>query len=108
MKRDTMTEDETLADIDLGLLNVQKTQVRIVVLVSGVVALQGLTFLFLAWMAEGLIRTAVIGVIGAGTFGLGVLVWLINFRVYGQVALTVDDATENHPALARSDENDSS
>jgi hypothetical protein len=47
-------------------------------------------------------------VIGAGTFGLGVLVWLINFRVYGQVALTVDDATETHPALARSDEDDSS
>jgi hypothetical protein len=52
-----MTEEETLADIDLGLLNVQKNLVRIVVLVSGTVALQGLTFLFFARMAEGLIRT---------------------------------------------------
>lgn len=103
-----MTDDETLADIDLGLLNIQKNLVRIVVLVSGVIVLQGLTFLILAWMAEGLIRTVVIGVIGASIFLLGVIVWLYNFRVYGQVALTVDDATENHPALARSDEDDSS
>lgn len=108
VKRDTMTDDETLADIDLGLLNIQKNLVRIVVLVSGVLALQGLTFLFLAWMAEGFFRTVVIGVIGAGVFGLGVLVWLYNFRVYGTVALTVDDAKANHPAMARTDEEDSS
>jgi protein-S-isoprenylcysteine O-methyltransferase Ste14 len=103
-----MTEEETLADIDLGLLNIQQHLVRIVVLVSSVLVLQGITLLGLAWMADGFVTTLIFGVIGAIVSIVGLLIWIGNFRAYGTVSLTVDEAKESHPAIKGSDESDSS
>ena len=50
-----MADTETLADIDLSLLDIQQNLARIVVLVSSVLVLQGLTFLILAWMINGFV-----------------------------------------------------
>lgn len=101
-------DDATLADLDLSLLNVQQHLIRIIVLVSSVVVLQALTFLFLAWMADGFVMTAVLGVIGAIVFLIGLLVWIGNFRAYGTMTLTIDEAKANHPAVRESDDSDSS
>jgi hypothetical protein len=60
-----MFDTETLADIDLSLLDIQQNLVRIVVLVSSVLVLQGLTFLILAWMVNGFVVSLSIGVLGA-------------------------------------------
>jgi protein-S-isoprenylcysteine O-methyltransferase Ste14 len=103
-----MCDDETLADIDLGLLDIQQDLVRIVVLVSSVLVIQGLTLLILAWIADGFVVSIVIGVIGAIISIVGLGVWIGNFRAYGAVALTVDEAKENHPAVKDSDESNSS
>lgn len=103
-----MSDDETLADIDLGLLDIQQNLVRIIVLVSSVLVLQGITLLILAWIVDGFVMTIVIGVVGALICIIGLLVWIGNFRVYGTIALTVDEAKANHPALKDSDEEDSS
>jgi protein-S-isoprenylcysteine O-methyltransferase Ste14 len=103
-----MSDDETLADIDLGLLDVQQNLVRIVVLVSTVLVLQGITFLFLAWIADGFVMTVIISVLGALVSIVGLFVWIGNFRAYGAVALTVNEAKENHPAVKDSDESESS
>lgn len=103
-----MPDDETLADVDLGLLDIQQEMVRIVVFVSSILVLQGLTFLILAWMADGFVMSVVIGVVGAIVFVVGLLIWIGNFRTYGAVAFTVDEAKKNHPAVNDSDESDSS
>jgi len=103
-----MSDDETIADIDLGLLDIQQDLVRIVVLVSSVLVLQGLTFLFLAWMADEFVITVVMAVLGAVVTLVGLGVWIGNLRAYGSVALQVDTAKENHPAMEQSDEPDSS
>lgn len=101
-----MSDDETLADIDLGLLDIQQDLVRIVVLVSSVLVLQGLTFLFLAWMADGFVMTVVMAVLGAVVTLVGLGIWIGNFRAYGTVALKIDEAKENHPAVKQTDESD--
>ena len=103
-----MSDDETLADIDLGLLDIQKDLVRIVVLVSSVLVLQGLTFLFLAWMADSFLMTVVVAVLGVVVTLVGLRIWIGNFRAYGTVALKVNEAKEHHPAAKESDELDSS
>jgi len=102
-----MSDDETLADIDLGLLDIQQDLVRIVVLVSSVLVLQGLTFLILAWMVEGFVITIVIALLGAVITLVGLGVWIGNFRAYGSVALQVDAAKEDHPARGQSEDSDS-
>jgi|APHM01.1.fsa_nt_gi hypothetical protein len=103
-----MADTETLADIDLSLLDIQQNLIRIVVLVSSVLVLQGLTFLILAWIANGLVVSLSIGVVGAIILLVGGAVWIGNFRAYGAVKLTVDAAKEDHPAVNDSDEPDSS
>lgn len=101
-----MSDDETLADIDLGLLNIQQGLVRIVVLVSSVLVLQGLTFLILAWLADGFLITLVIALLGVAVTLVGLGVWIGNFRAYGSVTLQVDAAKEDHPANSPSEESD--
>lgn len=103
-----MPDDETLADIDLGLLDIQQDLVRIVVLVSSVLVLQGLTFLILAWIADGFVITLVIALLGVVVTLVGLAVWIGNFRAYGTVALKIDEAKGNHPAVKDSDESESS
>ena len=103
-----MSDDETLADIDLGLLDIQQDLVRIVVLVSSVLVIQGLTLLILAWIADGFVVSILIGVIGAIISIVGLGIWIGNFRAYGAVALTVAEAKEHHPAVKDSNESDSS
>jgi hypothetical protein len=56
-----MSGDETLADIDLSLLDIQQDLVRIVILISSVLMLQGLTLLILAWIADGFVVGTLIG-----------------------------------------------
>jgi protein-S-isoprenylcysteine O-methyltransferase Ste14 len=102
-----MSDDETLADIDLGLLDIQQDLVRIVVLVSSVLVLQGLTLLILAWIADGFVVSILIGVIGAVVLIVGLGVWIGNFRAYGSAALQVDAAKEDHPARGQSEDSDS-
>jgi protein-S-isoprenylcysteine O-methyltransferase Ste14 len=103
-----MSDDETLADIDLSLLDIQQDLVRIVVLVSSVLVLQGLTFLILAWIANGFVVSILIGGVGAIVLIIGLGVWIGNFRAYGTVALKIDEAKGNHPAVKDSDETESS
>lgn len=103
-----MSDEETFADIDLSLLDIQKNLVRIVVLVSSVLVLQGVTLLFLAWMADGFVMTVIVGLLGGVVTVIGLGVWIGNFRAYGSVALQVDAAKENHPAVSQSDDSDSS
>ena len=103
-----MPDNETMADIDLSLLDIQQDLVRIVVLVSSVLVLQGLMFLILAWMANGFVVSILIGVLGAIILLGGVVVWIDNFRAYGAVKLRVDAAKEDHPAVKDLDESDSS
>jgi len=103
-----MADDETLADIDLGLLDIQQDLVRIVVLISSVLVLQGLTFLILAWIADGFVVSIVVGVVGAIVLIVGLGVWIGNFRAYGTVALKIDEAKGNHPAIKESDDSESS
>lgn len=78
-------DENTLADVDLSLLDIQKDLVRIIVLVSSVLTLQGIAFLFLAWVADGFIGTVGIGLVGAIVFGLSVLVWVYFPRISGGV-----------------------
>ena len=103
-----MADTETLADIDLSLLDIQQNLVRIIVLVSSVLMLQGLTFLILAWIANGFVVSLSIGVLGATILLVGGAVWIANFRAYGAVKLTVDAAKEDHPAVTDSEESNSS
>lgn len=103
-----MSDDETLADIDRGLLDIQQNLIRLVVLVSSVLVLQGITFLILAWIADGFVVTVLIGVVGALVSIIGLLIWIGNFRAYGTMALTIDEIKETHPALTDSDESESS
>lgn len=103
-----MFDTETLADIDLSLLDIQQNLVRIVVLVSSVLVLQGLTFLILAWMVNGFVVSLSIGVLGAIILLVGEAVWIANFRAYGAVKFIVDAVKGDHPAVKDSDESDSS
>lgn len=100
------SNDKPVADIDLSLLDIQKDLVRIVVLVSSVLTLQGLTFLFLAWIADGFIITVVIGLLGAVVFVFSLLVWAFNFRAYQEAFFIVREVKEDHPATTQSDEAD--
>lgn len=102
-----MADTETLADIDLSLLDIQQDLVRIVVLVSSVLVLQGLTLLILAWMVNGFAVSLLIGVLGAIILFIRVAVWIGNFRAYGEIKLMIDAAKEDHPAVKDSDESDS-
>ncbi|MDB2294130.1 hypothetical protein DJ83_15230 [Halorubrum ezzemoulense] len=103
-----MSDDETLADIDLSLLDIQQDLVRIVVLVSSVLVIQGLTFLILAWITDGLLTTIVVALLGVVITLVGLGIWIGNFRAYGSVALQVDTAKEDHPARGQSEDSDSS
>lgn len=102
-----MSNGDTLADIDLSLLDIQQDLVRIVVLISSVLVLQGLTFLILAWIADGFVVSIFVGAIGAITVIVGLGVWVGNFRAYGTVAPKVDEAKGNHPAVKGPDKSES-
>ena len=103
-----MTDKETLADIDLGLLDIQQNLVRIVVLVCSVLVLQGLTFLILAWIVDGFVVSILIGVIGTIVLVVGLGVWIGNFRAYGIVAPKINEAKGDHPAVKDSNDSESS
>lgn len=104
---DLFADEDLLANLDVSLLNIQKDLVRIIVLVSAVLALQGLTFLFIAWLADGFLITVVIGLIGGVIFILGLLVWFYNFRVYTEVFFEVRDAKDGHPGIDSSEDSES-
>jgi hypothetical protein len=74
---DLFENEELLANLDVTFLDIQKDLVRIIVLVNSVLLLQGLTFLFLAWVVDSFLATVVIG--------------LICSRIGGWVATTVGD-----------------
>ena len=100
-------DEELLASLDVTLLDIQKDLIRIIVLVNSVLLLQGLTFLFLAWIVDSFLATVVIGLIGAVIFLGSLLIWLYNFQTYGEVFLRVKDAKEGHPGLEPSDDSES-
>ena len=96
---DVSEDDNLLASLDIILLEVQKDVTRNTVIASTVATLQGLMFLFLAWLADGFITTVVIGVVGGVVFILSFLVTFTNFRTYLKVFANVQNAKENHPAI---------
>jgi hypothetical protein len=104
---DLFEDEELLANLDLTLLDIQKDLVRIIVLVNSVLLLQGLTFLFLAWVVDGFLATVVIGLIGTVVFLGSLLIWLYNFQTYGEVFLRVKDPKDGHPGLESSDDSES-
>jgi hypothetical protein len=104
---DLFEDKELLANLDLALLDIQKDLVRIVVLVNSVLLLQGLTFLFIAWIVDSFLATAVIGLIGAVVLLGSLLIWLYNFQTYGEVSLRVEDAKDGHPGLESSKDSES-
>lgn len=104
---DLFEDKELLANLDLALLDIQKDLVRIVVLVNSVLLLQGLTFLFIAWIVDSFLATAVIGLIGAVVLLGSLLIWLYNFQTYGEVSLRVEDAKDGHPGLESSNDSES-
>lgn len=100
MDLDDVSEDgNLLASLDMILLTVQKDVTRNTVLASTVATLQGLTFVFLAWLADTFVITVVIGLVGGIVFILSLLVTFINFKTYLKVFDTVQQAKENHPAV---------
>jgi hypothetical protein len=104
---DLLDDEELLANLDVTFLDIQKDLVRIIVLVNSVLLLQGLTFLFLAWVVDGFLATVVIGLIGTVVFLGSLLIWLYNFQTYGEVFLRVKDAKDEHPGLESSDDSES-
>jgi hypothetical protein len=76
--------------------------------VNSVLLLQDLIFLVLAWIVDSFLATVVIGLIGAVVFLGSLLIWLHNFRTYGEVFLQVKEAKEGHPGIEISDDSNSS
>lgn len=105
--KDLFEDEELLANLDVSLLDIQKDLVRIVVLVNSVLLLQGLTFLVLAWIVDSFLAAVIIGLIGAVVFLGSLLIWLSNFRTYGEVFLEVKEAKEGHPGIDSSDNSES-
>lgn len=104
---DLFEDEELLANLDVSLLDIQKDLIRIVVFVNSVLLLQGLTFLVLAWIVDSFLATVIIGLIGAVVFLGSLLIWLYNFRSYGEVFVQVKEAKEGHPGIESSDDSES-
>lgn len=121
MELDDVSEDDPLlASLDIILLKVQKDITRNTVLASTVVMFQGLTLLFLAWLADGFIITLVTGLVGGIVFILSLLVTFINFKAHLKMFMNLQKAQENfsaadahpamqeHPAFTDSEDDESS
>jgi hypothetical protein len=100
MDTDDLSEDEEMIlGMDMVLLEVEKDVARNTVYVSLLVALHGLTLLFVAWMADSSVMTVVAGLIGGIIVLFGTFVTWVNFKARLRMFAKIREMKEAHPAL---------